>query len=62
MRMKTEHEALAMGGTWDDSESTSKRLNRKDASQVFPSGNDCILELLDCGLAVETVRFSAVLR
>ncbi len=47
MRMKTEHEALAMGVHRMIWSSTRKRLNRKDASQVFLSGNDCILEPLD---------------
>jgi len=42
----------------DDSESTSKRPNRKDAGEVFPSGNNCILALPDCELAVETVPFT----
>src|SRR5437667_11859630 len=62
MKMKTGHEALAVGGhrmIWSPHASDSTVKTRV---RCFYRGNDCILEPLDCGLAVETVRFSAVLR
>ena len=62
MKMKTGHEALAMGGhrmIWSPHASDSTVKTRV---RCFYRVMTVFLEPLDCGLAVETVRFSAVLR